>query len=69
MARRPVRFSIAEWRRLVAAAKDAGVIVEIGPDDTVRLLPPQDLPAYGRARNASGYVEAKIAAAPWVKLR
>ena len=48
--RRPARFSIAEWRRMVATVKDLGVVVEISPDDTVRIFPPQDLPLMtGRA--------------------
>ena len=67
MTRRPARFSIAEWRRMVAAAKELGVVEEISPDDTVRIFPPQDLPLNDRARSAAGYVEAKIATAPWLR--
>jgi hypothetical protein len=54
---------------MVAAAKESGVVVEISPDDTVRIFPPQDLPLNDRARSAAGYVEAKIATAPWLKLK
>ena len=58
--------------RALRAVEQTGVrvVIEISPDGTIRLVPDREfLRSEGGARNASGYVEAQIAAAPWVKSR
>lgn len=67
MSRRPARFSEIEWRLIVSAVKEAGVTVDILPDDTVRVYPLGVLPSDGQARHAGGYVEERLADAPWGK--
>jgi hypothetical protein len=53
---------------MVKAVQDAGVSVEIAPDHTVRITAARrDLPTGGQARNANGYVDARLADAPWAR--
>jgi hypothetical protein len=72
MPRRAAPVTQAAIARALRAVEQTGVrfAIEISPDGTIRLVPDREfLQSEGRARNASGYVEAQIAAAPWVKLR
>ncbi len=65
MSRRAARVTVTELRRMARIAKEEGVAVEI---DGVRVMPDRpSLPKDGLARNASGYVEARLADAPWVR--
>lgn len=72
MPRRAAPVTQAAIARALRAVEQTGVrvAIEISPDGTIRLVPDREfLQSEGRARNASGYVEAQIVAAPWVKLR
>jgi hypothetical protein len=64
MSRRAARFTMTELRRMARVAKDEGVVIEV---DGVRVMPEESLPNDGKARNPSGYVEARLADAPWAK--
>jgi hypothetical protein len=68
MTRHSAPFTKADIRRAREAAP--GRVIEIvGKDGTViRLVPARAvLPEDGQARNASGYVEARLADAPWAR--
>jgi hypothetical protein len=68
VSRRPT-FRASDMIRALKGAQAAGMRVaevEITREGSI-LLRPDSLPADGKARNASGYVEAKIATAPWLK--
>ena len=72
MPRRAAPVTQAAIARALRAVEQTGVrvAIEISPDGTIRLVPDREfLQSEGGARNASGYVEAQIAAAPWVKSR
>ncbi len=61
-------FREAAVRRAIRAAIAAGMRVaevEITRDGSILLRSVDSLPSDGKARNASGYVEAQIASAPW----
>jgi hypothetical protein len=69
MPRHPARITQAEITRALRAAGHERVVEVILADGTVIRLSPRgaDLPDDGKARNALGYVEARLADAPWAK--
>jgi hypothetical protein len=70
MVRRSCIFTKAELRRLAAIAAETGQPIWLKRGDTTaRADPPgSNLQNDDRARNAKGYVEEKLASAPWAKL-
>jgi hypothetical protein len=69
MPRRPARVTQADIARAVRAAGPSRV-VEVLPDGAIRILAESEkseVAEKGRARNASGYVEARLADAPWAR--
>jgi hypothetical protein len=67
---RSATFRASDMARALKGAEAAGMRiaeVEITKDGSILLRSHDTLPSAERAVNASGYVEAKIAAAPWAK--
>jgi hypothetical protein len=71
LSRRPSRFTQSDIARALRAAVQVGahVAIEIMPDGTIRLVPGEKakVAGDGQARNAAGYVEARLADAPWAR--
>jgi hypothetical protein len=67
MTRRPARVTQAEIARACRAAPNRVVEVTLPDGTVIRLVPSGLFQDESKARNATGYVEARLADAPWAK--